>query len=300
MEPLILQIRQREIDLGQRTLIMGALNVTPDSFSDGGRYLERDRAVEQGVRLAREGADILDIGGESTRPGAAPVDEVEECQRIIPVLRDLRPKIDIPISIDTRKAGVAQKALQAGADMINDVSALRFDPQMAEVIAAWKVPVVLMHMQGQPQNMQADPRYDDLLGEVTAFFRERIAFAESWGIAFNQIILDPGIGFGKSLAKQHNLILLKYLGRFRALGRPLLVGTSRKTFIGEILELPPEEREEGTMATVVWAIFSGANIVRVHEVQRIKRAVKVADAILRSTPEKPESGGWFEKGDNRG
>jgi len=285
MQSPILRFRQKEYDLSQRTLIMGVLNVTPDSFSDGGRFFEWAKAVEQGRQMAAEGADILDVGGESTRPGSNPVPEEEEVRRVVPVIEELRGKVGIPISIDTRKARVAERALQAGAEMVNDVSALRYDDAMAETVARWKAPLVLMHMRGQPETMQADTRYENLIGEILGFFEERMAYALSRGVSREAIILDPGIGFGKSLEEKHNLILLKQLRRFRALGRPLMVGTSRKAFIGRILNLSPEEREEGTLATVAVAIQNGVNLVRVHEVKRVRRAVQVADAILRSTPE---------------
>jgi dihydropteroate synthase len=284
MNHLFLRFRKRTYDLSQRTLLMGALNVTPDSFSDGGRFFNEEKALEQGLRLIQGGADILDIGGESTRPGATPLEEGEEKRRIIPIIRNLAQKIEIPISVDTRKASVAEEALQAGAEMINDISALRFDRRMAEVAARWKVPVVLMHMRGDPETMQLDIHYHDLLGEILRFFQERVGFAESQGIPAEQIILDPGIGFGKSLEAQHNLILIKHLSRFKTLGKPLLIGTSRKAFIGKILGLPPQEREEGTMATVAVAVFNGANIVRVHEVEKMLRVVQVADALARCCP----------------
>ena len=284
MNPLFLRFRKKTYDLSQHTLIMGALNVTPDSFSDGGHFFDPEKAVEQGLRLAQGGADILDIGGESTRPGAEALGEEEEKRRILPLIRNLARKIDIPISVDSRKASVAEEALEAGAEMINDISALRFDKRMAEVVARWKVPVVLMHMRGNPQTMQLDTHYDNLLEEILTFFRERVGFAESRGIPAEQIILDPGIGFGKSLEEQHNLILIKHLPRFKVLGKPLLIGTSRKAFIGKILGLPPQEREEGTMATVAVAIFNGANIVRVHEVEKTRRVVQVTDALVRCTP----------------
>jgi dihydropteroate synthase len=289
MNPLFLRFRKKSYDLSQRTLIMGALNVTPDSFSDGGHFFDREKAIEEGLRLAQGGADILDIGGESTRPGAKPLDAEEEIRRVIPLIRTLDQKIGIPISVDTRKARVAEKALETGAEMINDISALRFDERMAEVVARWKVPVVLMHMRGNPETMQLDTHYDDFLGEILSFFRERVAFAESRGIPADQIVLDPGIGFGKSLEEQHNLILLKYLQSFKVLEKPLLIGTSRKAFIGKILGLPPQEREEGTMATVAVAILNGANIVRVHEVERMRRVVQVTDAVLRCTLRTPLS-----------
>jgi dihydropteroate synthase len=260
---------------------MAALNVTPDSFSDGGLFFSREKAVEQGERLSAAGADILDIGGESTRPGAKALDEEEEIRRVIPVIKDLNAKIDIPIAIDTRKARVAERALGEGAEIINDISALRFDPAMARLAAARKAYIVLMHMQGRPENMQVDPQYGDLVAEIMEFFEERLAFAEAQGIPRRLTILDPGLGFGKSVEKGHNLTLLRDLARFRRLGRPLLVGPSRKSFIGEILGQPPAAREEGTMGAVAVAIMNGANIVRVHEVERMRQVVKVVDAIVR-------------------
>jgi len=263
-----------------RPVIMGVINATPDSFSDGGLYYEREEAVNQGKRLAAEGADILDIGGESTRPGSKPMTEEEEMGRVIPVIEELSRAIDIPISIDTRRSLVAKKAIQAGAEIINDISALRFDSQMARVCTEHHVPVVLMHMQGEPATMQVEPRYDNLLREISDFFKDRIAWAESQGIGNDQVILDPGIGFGKSLDQGHNLMILKNLQAFKNFGKPILIGPSRKAFIGKILGLPPQEREEGTMAAVVAAILNGANIVRVHEVKKMSRGVCVADAIL--------------------
>jgi dihydropteroate synthase len=287
MGPFILRFRHHSYDLSQRTLVMGAVNITPDSFSDGGRFFQKEKAIEQGLGLAEAKADILDIGGESTRPGAKTLDEEEEARRVIPVIQALSQKIDVPISIDTRKARVAERALEAGAEMVNDISALRFDERMVAVVAERQVPAVLMHMRGNPETMQVDPHYDDLMGNLLEFFRERIGFAESRGIRPDGIILDPGIGFGKSLESQHNLVLLKNLHRFKVLGKPLLVGTSRKAFIGKILGLPPQEREEGTMATVAVAILNGANIVRVHEVERMRRVVQVVDAVLRCPAEDP-------------
>ena len=283
MEPFHLRFRKETYDLKKRTLIMGVLNVTLESFSDGGNFFSFEEAIAQGKKLAAEGADILDIGGESTRPGSKPLDEGEEIRRVIPVIRELSRHLRIPISVDTRKSAVASQALEAGAEMINDTSALRFDPQMAKVAAVHEVPVVLMHMRGEPENMQIDPDYADLIGEIREFFRERVTFAENQGIAPDRIILDPGIGFGKSLAKQHNLILLKNLQSFVDLQKPLLIGPSRKAFIGQILSLPPAEREEGTMAAVAVAICNGANIVRVHEVKKVGRVVRVTDAILHSS-----------------
>jgi dihydropteroate synthase len=260
---------------------MGVLNVTLDSFSDGGKHFTFENAIARGRELAADGADILDIGGESTRPGSKPLEEEEEIRRVIPVIRELGPQISIPISVDTRKARVAALALEAGAEMINDISALRYDSKMAEVVAAHQVPVVLMHMRGTPETMQLDLHYEDLIGEIRDFFVERLTFAAAKGIAVERIILDPGIGFSKSVEQHHNLILLKNLSSFADLKRPLLVGPSRKAFIGQILGLPPGEREEGTMGTVAVAICSGANMVRVHEVKKIRRVVQVVDAIRR-------------------
>jgi dihydropteroate synthase len=297
MSSPVLRFRRAEYDLSQRTLIMGVLNVTPDSFSDGGKFFERERALEHGLRLAREGADILDVGGESTRPGAAPLPEDEEIRRVVPVIERLSREIPIPISIDTRKSGVAERALEAGAEMINDVSALRYDERMAPLAARWNAPVVLMHMRGQPENMQADTRYGDLIGEILEFLRNRVSCAQAAGIRGDRIIVDPGIGFGKSLEQNHNLLILKHFHRLKALNRPLLVGTSRKAFIGRVLGLPPEEREDGTLATVAVAVRSGANIVRVHEVARTRRVVQVVDAILRSSPE--DSGAELGGGERR-
>lgn len=277
---MVLTFRQQQYDLSQRTLIMGALNVTPDSFSDGGLFFDLEKAVARGRQMAAEGADIIDIGGESTRPGAKPLDEEEELRRVIPLVRSLRQEVNIPISVDTRKSRVAEESLAAGADMINDISALRFDQRMVAVIKEAQVPVVLMHMRGDPETMQLNTHYDNLEEEIFSFLKERIRFAEDQGIPPEKIIIDPGLGFGKSLEQGHNLLILKYLQRFRKLGKPVLIGPSRKAFIGRILNLPPGEREEGTMAAVAIAILNGANIVRVHEIARMRRVVKVADAIL--------------------
>jgi dihydropteroate synthase len=256
---------------------MGILNVTPDSFSDGGRFFETESAVSRGVSLEREGADLLDVGGESTRPGSEPVSEDEECHRVIPVIKGLAKRIRLPISVDTCKARVAEESFQAGATWLNDVSALRFDPRMAAVAAKYDVPVVLMHMKGIPRDMQRDPVYRDVVAEVHAFFEERIAFATRSGIRRERIVLDPGIGFGKRL--EHNLALIRHLERFHDLGCPILVGPSRKGFLGEILGLPLGERLEGTAAVVAVAAMKGADIVRVHDVQAMLRVTRVVDAI---------------------
>jgi len=266
--------------LGRRTLVMGILNVTPDSFFDGGKFFRLESALEHARRLIREGADIIDIGGESSRPGAQPVPEEEELNRVIPVIRALRQESSVPISIDTYKASVAEAALEAGANIVNDISALRFDGRMVEVVARAGVPVVLMHMRGEPRTMQQNPVYTDVVREIKEFFAERIAFARAHGI--EKILIDPGIGFGKTVA--HNLEILRRLGEFRELGCPILIGVSRKSFIGRLCgteenPLPPSERLEGTIASNVIAVLNGAQIVRVHDVAAHKRALAIVDAI---------------------
>ena len=261
---------------------MGIVNVTPDSFSDGGRYLDADRAVARGEEMARDGADIIDIGGESTRPGAGSVSAREEMERVLPVIRGLRRNASIPISIDTAKAEVARAALEEGADLVNDISALRFDPAMASLVAAEKVPVVLMHMQGTPRTMQQNPAYEDVVAEVKGFLLGRVQFAIEAGVERERIIVDPGIGFGKNL--DHNLALLRGLPALAALGRPVLVGASRKTFIGKLLDAGPEERLEGSLAAAVAAVLAGANMIRVHDVKEACRAVRVADALRFGAP----------------
>jgi len=273
--------RKRTFDFSERPFIMGIVNVTPDSFSDGGSYFSPEQAVAHGLRLAEEGADIIDIGGESTRPGAAPVSAAEETERVLPVIAELAANIDVPLSIDTTKAEVARKALAAGAEIVNDVSALRFDPEMGDVVAAARVPVVLMHMRGTPRTMQYDIHYQSLIDDIREFLEERIEYAVSVGIALENIIIDPGIGFGKSI-EQDNLSILKNLAAFTELGRPVLVGTSRKGFIGKLLGTPAHEREEGTAATVAIAIYNGAHIVRVHDVKSMKMVAAVASAIRKS------------------
>jgi dihydropteroate synthase len=273
----VLTTRHGDIDFSRRTAIMGVINVTPDSFYDGGRRLDAGQAVAAGVAMAAGGADIIDIGGESTRPGAAVVSEAEELDRVLPVIRGLRKEIALPISIDTYKSAVAMSALEAGADIVNDISALRFDAAMASLVAKEKVPVVLMHMQGTPGTMQADPRYTDVVREVRDFLAAELYEAQDAGIAAQSIIIDPGIGFGKTL--EHNLELLRGLPVLAALGQPLLVGVSRKTFIGKILDALPEQRLEGSLAAAVAAVLAGANLLRVHDVAETRKAVQVADAL---------------------
>jgi len=277
-ETRLLDIRGRRFLLGPRTWLMGVVNVTPDSFSDGGLYLDAGKAVARGLELAAEGADILDVGGESTRPGSRPTPEAEERRRVVPVVAALRKRTAALISVDTTKAAVAEAALDAGADIVNDTSAFRFDPAMAGVAARSGAGVVLMHMQGTPLTMQDAPRYDDLLGEIGAFLAERIRVAVAAGVRAERVIVDPGIGFGKTI--EDNLELLRRPEIFHGLGRPLLLGFSRKAFLGRILERPPSERLEGTIAAAVLAVERGAHILRVHDVGPVARAVRTAEAIL--------------------
>jgi dihydropteroate synthase len=259
--------------------VMGILNVTPDSFSDGGRYATRDAALRRIKQMIDEGADIIDVGGESSRPGANPVSSDEELLRVLPSIQAIKELSDIFISIDTTKADVAEKALKAGAGIVNDISALRSDGKMVEILAASHTPVVLMHMQGTPRDMQKNPHYKDCVGEVHRFFEERIEFCLKNGLSQNQIILDPGIGFGKNL--EHNLTLLKNLHKFGDLGCPLLVGASRKSFIGKAtgVEREPFRRLGGSLAAALVAIRNGAAIIRVHDVMETVEAVKIWKAI---------------------
>ncbi|MEK6673112.1 MAG: dihydropteroate synthase [Nitrospirota bacterium] len=268
------------LDFSNKTCIMGVLNVTPDSFSDGGLYYHRDVAVEHALRLADEGADIIDIGGESTRPGSEPVSLDEEIRRTIPVIEILAKKVNIPISIDTYKPAVAERALGAGASIVNDISGLRSDPEMPKVVARYKVPVVIMHIKGKPKDMQVNPVYEALIPEIMDYLRGSIRLAVESGIKEDMIIIDPGIGFGKTF--DHNLEILKNLNEFALLGKPLLAGPSRKAFIGKILgDLPASERFEGTAAAVAIAVMNGANIIRVHDVKEMVRVARVADAVKR-------------------
>jgi len=257
---------------------MGILNVTPDSFSDGGSYGGSEEAAARGAEMAAEGADVIDVGGESTRPGSRPVPEDEEIGRVVPVIRALRERTGALISVDTTKAAVAREALAAGADIVNDVSALRFDPGMAGLVAASGAPVVLMHMRGIPETMQSLPAYRDLFGEIADFLAGRAAAARAAGIAAEKIILDPGIGFGKTA--EDNLDLIDGLAFLEPLDRPILVGASRKAFIGRTLGLEPRERLEGSIAAGILSVARGAHILRVHDVRSTRRAADMADAIL--------------------
>jgi len=273
--------------LGQRTWIMGILNVTPDSFSDGGLYFEKEKAISRGLELVAEGADIIDVGGESTRPGSEPIPVREELRRVIPVISSLRKETDALISVDTIKSEVAEAAIEAGADIINDISSFCFDSGMASLAAQKEVAVILMHMKGIPKTMQMNPSYKDLLGEIKSFLQEKLEIARVSGIKKEKIIIDPGIGFGKN--PNDNLTLLNNLPFLEELERPILVGISRKSFIGNILNSPPQERIEGTIASAIMSIIRGTHILRVHDVSTVKRAVLVAEAILnenfRSNPE---------------
>ncbi|MGZ4138423.1 MAG: dihydropteroate synthase [Actinomycetota bacterium] len=270
----------RVLLLSERAHVMGILNVTPDSFSDGGRYFDVEAALKQGIALADDGADLIDVGGESTRPGADPVETAEEIRRVVPVIEALADAVSVPISIDTMKAEVARAALDAGAAVVNDVSAGRFDPSLLRLVADRGAPVVLMHMLGEPRTMQQNPTYRDVVAEVAAFLDARASDARAAGIAPDRIVIDPGFGFGKTPA--HNLVLLKELRRFTELGHAVLVGTSRKSFIGATLDLPIEQRLEGTAATVALAIANGAAIVRVHDVEPMRRVASMVEAVLQA------------------
>ena len=278
-----LQLPSGKLVLGERTLVMGVLNVTPDSFSDGGKFFAEERAIEHALAMERAGADLLDIGAESTRPGSAGISAEEEWRRLLPVFGGLRRLLKIPISIDTQKAEIAEAALEAGAQIINDISGLKSDPRIAEVAARHRVPLILMHMRGTPRTMQEGPFARDVIKQVTQGLRASIAKARKAGVARSQIILDPGIGFGKSFAQNYEL--LAKLPQLAKLGYPLLVGTSRKGFLGATLArggqpAPAEERIWGTAATVTASILHGAHIVRVHDVAEMVQVGRVADCVL--------------------
>jgi dihydropteroate synthase len=263
----------------RRPYLMGVLNATPDSFSDGGKYFDEKQAVDQALRLVEEGADILDVGGESTRPGSDAVPEEEEIRRVLPVVRAVVRYTTVPVSIDTTKSGVAKAALDAGAAMVNDVSALRFDDKMGGVAAEAGVPLVVMHMRGVPKTMQAEPiEYRDLMGEIRAFLEEAVLKAVDAGVKPEQVIVDPGIGFGKT--PEHNLRILNRIGELLALGRPVLVGPSRKAFLGKVLDKDVDERLHGTAAAVAAAVAGGAHILRVHDVGPMRDVIRVTRAIL--------------------
>jgi len=260
---------------------MGVLNVTPDSFSDGGKYYDKRRAVEGAALMAAEGADIIDVGGESTRPGARDIGAEEEASRVIPVIETISKRLGVKISVDTRKARVAEAAMKAGASIINDISGLRYDPEMARVAARYGATVIVMHSKGSPRDMQNAPRYGDLIGEIRSGLRQSIRIARAAGVDEKKIIIDPGIGFGKTV--RHNLEILKRLGELKSLGRPICIGTSRKSFIGKILNIREANgRLAGTIATCVAAIINGADILRVHDVKAAAEAAAMTDSILKA------------------
>jgi dihydropteroate synthase len=268
------------LDFSQKTYIMGILNVTPDSFSDGGQYFDKSTAIRRAIQMVEDGADIIDIGGESTRPGSQPLAIEEELRRTLPVIEALTKEINAPISIDTYKSEVAKRALDAGAAMVNDISGLRFDPEMPKVVSAYKVPVVIMHIKGLPKDMQKNPVYEALIPEIMDYLRDSIRSAKESGIAEDLIIIDPGIGFGKTF--EHNLEIIHNLYNFTLLEKPVLVGLSRKAFIGKILgDVPAGERLEGTAAAIAISIINGANIIRVHDVKEMVKVAKVANVVKR-------------------
>ncbi|RMH35286.1 MAG: dihydropteroate synthase [Nitrospirae bacterium] len=274
---IIFRARDYVFPLDARVLIMGILNVTPDSFSDGGRFLDPQAALDRLFEMAEEGADVIDVGAESTRPGSTRVDETEELRRLLPLLRAIGHRSPVPLSIDTQKAAVARVALDHGVAIVNDISALRADAAMAQLVAESGAGVVLMHMQGEPGTMQQAPKYADVIQEVKAFLAQRLMMAEQAGIQRDQIVLDPGIGFGKNTT--HNCLLVAHLDAFLELGRPLLIGVSRKTFIGRILGKPVEDRLFGTAGAVAVAVLHGAGIVRVHDVRAMTDVVNVVRAL---------------------
>ena len=260
------------------TLIMGILNMTPDSFSDGGQFKSHDKAIDHALKMVEEGANIIDIGGESTRPGAEAVQLEEELSRTIPIIEAVRLKSDCLISIDTYKSKVAKAALDAGADMVNDISGLTFDHNMASLVAERNVPVIIMHIKGKPGDMQKNPNYDNLIKEIKAFFEVQIAIAKKAGIDSGNIILDPGIGFGKRL--EDNFEIIRELGQISTMGYPVLLGPSRKSFIGITLDLPIEERIEGTLASITAGVINGARIVRVHDIRATRRTLTITEKIM--------------------
>jgi dihydropteroate synthase len=275
----VLEWSRYRLNLEERTHIMGVLNVTPDSFSDGGLFFSHDKAIEHGLAIAGDGADIIDVGGESTRPYAEGTSELEEMDRVIPVIEALHKELNIPISIDTTKASVAREALKAGASIINDIGALRFDRAMVDVAAEGDVPLILMHMKGRPRTMQDSPTYSHLIPEIMDFLQAAVHQAIEGGVRRDLIIIDPGIGFGKTI--DHNLEIIRDLSHFHSLNQPILFGCSRKAFIGHILGKEPRDRDTGTMAAVTAGVLNGAHIVRVHNVSMAVETIKVADALKR-------------------
>lgn len=277
----ILVCGRHRLDFSKRTYIMGILNVTPDSFSDGGKFFDKNRAVEHGIKMADEGADVIDVGGESTRPGSRQVSAEEELRRVIPAIRILRKKIDKPISIDTRKSVVAREALKEGASIINDISGLLEDKDMADVVAKFNAACVIMHIKGRPKTMQKNPVYKSLFGEIIERLKKSIKIAKEAGIKENKIIIDPGIGFGKTT--EHNLQIIRNLRKIKTLGYPVLIGPSRKSFIGNVLNKPKANgRIFGSAAAVAISILNGADIIRVHDVAIMRQVAQMADAFKRA------------------
>lgn len=266
------------LKMPSHTLIMGILNLTPDSFSDGGQFSDKNQATDYALKMIEDGADMIDIGGESTRPGAEPVSLDEELKRTISIIKSIRQQSDCLISIDTYKSPVAEAALDVGANLVNDISGLTFDEKMIDIVIARKVPVILMHMKGTPRSMQVDPHYNNVIKEICEFFKRKVKSAKNSGILDNMIILDPGIGFGKRL--EDNFEIIRELKQICTMGYPILLGPSRKSFIGASLNLPVEERLEGTLASITAGIMNGANIIRVHDVKETLRAVKIIEKIM--------------------
>jgi len=279
-EDLILSFTNAALDLREKVGVMGILNLSPDSFYDGGRYKTEKEILMRVEQMIKEGADIIDVGGESTRPGADRINWEEEVRRTIPHIKKIKKLFDIPISIDTYKAKVAKEACEAGAEMVNDISGLRFDPEMPEVVSANKAFLVIMHIKGTPKNMQNNPHYECLMSEIISYLKEGLEIAIRTGIDLKKILVDPGIGFGKTV--EHNLFILKNLKELQVLGRPILIGVSRKSFIGKVLDLPLEERLPGSLAATCVALLGGARIVRCHDVKETRQAVDLVDAILQS------------------
>jgi dihydropteroate synthase len=283
-----LKVGDTTFDLEKRTVVMGILNVTPDSFSDGGQFFQLEAAVEHALEMERQGADIIDIGGESTRPGAKTIDVDEELKRVSPVIEHLLGKIHVPLSIDTSKAEVASRAIDLGVSMVNDITALRVDDRLSRVVAEHEIPICLMHMKGNPKIMQNNPVYENIVEEIRAFLEQRARYALSCGISGENIIVDPGLGFGKRTGRdiEDNCVILHHLHKIKDLGFPLLIGPSRKTFIGNVcgkgVPLPPDERLEGSLAAACIAVANGADIVRVHDVGETRRCVDMIDCVLRS------------------
>jgi len=280
VDQFTLDFKDRQLSLNKRVAVMGILNVTPDSFFDGGRYLRQDAALRRVEKMVQEGVDVIDIGGESTRPGSQSVSLRQELKRVIPLIRRAEELFKVPLCVDTYKAQVAREAIEAGARMINDISGLRFDKEMARVAASYNVPVVIMHIRGTPRIMQRNPRYENLIEEIISYLRKGIDIALAAGVSLGNIIVDPGIGFGKTV--RHNLQIIKNLAELKTLGRPILIGISRKSFIGKVLNLPPEERFEGGLTAVSLAVLAGARIIRTHDVKSTRRVVDMVQAILDS------------------